>query len=129
MTFLDTLGKIIYKQKKEVKMSKVLTQPDLATVSQEYNEFPKTFLKAKNKMVFVHKHGNLDNVKQGMDLILRVNCDEVVNSSVMKVKTNKKLPVGHCMIGVVGSKEIANAYIHESTNDYAIIGSMSSHSL
>jgi len=102
---------------------------NLQEISQEYNQFPQTFLKAKSKMIFVHKHGNLDLVKQGMDLLQRVSCDQVVNQSVMKVKTSQKLPVGHCMIGVVGSKEIANAYIHESTKDYAIIGSMSSHSL
>lgn len=110
-------------------MSKKTTNPNLQDISQEYNHFPNTFQKAQAKIIFVHKHGNLDLVKQGMDLILRASCDQIVNQSVMKVKTTKKLPVGHCMIGVVGSKEIANAYIHESTKDYAIIGSMSSHSL
>lgn len=106
-----------------------MTKNYLNEVSQEYNEFPKKFQKAPNKMLFVHKHGNLDNVKSGMDLITRAECESLTNKSLLKIKTKKKLPVGHIFLGVVGSKEIANAYVHESTNEYALVGSMSSDSL
>lgn len=101
----------------------------LKKIAQEYNEFPQEFQKAKGKMLFVHKHGNLDNVMRGADLISRVQCEEMELGAVVKVKTTKQLPVGHVFLGIVGQKCIANAYVHESTKDYAIIGSMSSYVL
>lgn len=100
----------------------------LKQISKEYNDLPKTFRKIKNKIVFVHKHGNLDLVKQGMNLITRATVSEQTKS-VIKIQTSKKLPLGHCFLGVVGSKETANCYVHESTDTYAIIGSMGSDSL
>ena len=109
-----------------MKKNKVNQTNNLETIATEYNEFPKKFQNSKSKLVFIHKHGNLDLVLQGMDLICRGTCEEISNNSVMKVKTSKKIPTGHIFLGIVGSKQIANAYVHESTSDYAIIGSMSS---
>ena len=100
---------------------------NLKEISTEYNHFPETFKKAAKKMVFVHKFGNLDRVKVGQDLITRATCESITNKSLMKVKVSQKLPVGHVFLGVVGSKETATAYVHESTEEYALIGSMSSH--
>lgn len=101
----------------------------LKKIAEEYNEFPNEFQKAKGKMLFIHKHGNLDVVMRGGDLISRVQCQEMELKAVIKVKTTKKLPLGHIFMGIVGQKCIANAYVHESTKDYAIIGSMSSYCL
>lgn len=100
---------------------------NLKEVANEYNEFPIDFHKAQDRQVFIHKHGNLDNVMGGADLICRAKCEVIEMKSVMKIKTNQKLKVGNIFLGLAGSKAIANAYVHESTNDYAIIGSMSSH--
>lgn len=101
---------------------------NLKNIAKEYFNFPKTFLNQK-RMIFVCKHGNLDRVKTGLDVIARVDCESITEKSLMRVKTKAPLKEGHVLLGIVGSKEIANAYVHEVGEGYALIGSMSSESL
>jgi hypothetical protein len=95
-------------------------------MASEYNDLPKEFQKAEGKMLFIHKHGNLDSVMQGMDLIARAECVKVVGKSMLVAKCVKPVPEGHCFVGMVGLKAaFANCYVHKFENGYAYIGCMS----
>lgn len=95
------------------------------------NGFPKEFLKfAKpGKMLFVHKHGNLDTVLSGGGVMGRPVIEKFLGKKdVIVAKGSKGLKEGHIFLGVVGLKGgVANAYIEQIDGDMVYISGISSH--
>ena len=101
------------------------------TLALESRGFPRKYKTqaTENKLVFIHQHGNLDNVLSGLDLISRGTVDHLYKNDLLIVKTVKKLTPGHVFLGVVGRKFIVNAYVEKYENGFAYISSMSSKTL
>jgi len=98
---------------------------ELKAMASEYFILPKEFQKCVGKQLFIHKHGNLDAVLQGMDLMARATCEKIVDKTLIVAKCVKPVPEGHCFLGVVGFKDgVANAYVHKYEDGYAYIGCM-----
>ena len=94
--------------------------------------FPKEFMKLakKGKQLFVHKHGNLDTVLDGGDLLARAKVESWLGrDSVVVAKVSSKnanIPEGHIFLGVVGMKKaVVNAFVEKIDGDTLYISSMS----
>lgn len=113
--------------KKQSKPLKESVLPDLNEIAENYNEFPKEFLKAlKGSLVFIQAHGNADSALAGLGVLARVSLESIARKSVMVVKSPKPLPEGHVFLGLPRLKALGNAYVHSSQDGKIIIGSMSS---
>ena len=114
---------------KGMKKKGAMASPDqLKEWSKEYNQFPKEFHKAKGKMLFIHKHMDLDAALQGLNVITRADIVDVVNKSLLVVRSKKAVKADtYVFIGLPRLKGMGNAFVHKAENGYLYIGSMSSH--
>ena len=100
---------------------------NLKEIASESRTFAKEFKQyaKQNKRVFIHKHGNLDAVLMGMDLIMRATVKKWHKNEVIIVDGVKNLKEGHYFLGVVGlKKKVANVYLEKINEDTGYFISM-----
>ena len=106
----------------------VLSDKEIKKMDEEdaHGDVPGSKKDWMGKMVFIHKHGDLDEVLKGGDLLTRGECKKVVGA-VLVVKCMKAVPEGHVFVGVTGKKDgVMNGYVSKFDSGYAYIVSMGS---
>ncbi len=97
--------------------------------SEDSRGFPKEFIEAARRGVFIHKYPNLDRVLSGLDLVSRGYVEETYKDLVLLVRAEvcvkKDFCEGHVFLGAIGTKQYFTAYIEKIEGDVAYITSMS----
>ena len=101
---------------------------DVTEIAAESRGFAKEFcnFSQKGSMLFIHKHGDLDAVLKGFDVITRASVKDWHKDAVVIVKGVRGLSEGHYFLGAVGLRgKVANVYL-EKIGDIGYLISMCS---